>query len=325
MARMHAAQCKSAVLEFSRQALAERCTSGIQLDAAILANMHSPPASDYSPTAAEKITKRLFRHLKEGGLAIINADDHRCRRLLPEITTGCLTYAMHSEADITARVLERHASEQMFLLCAGDETAPVRTRIIGDPHVSNCLAAAATGLACGLGLETIVRGLEAVDRVPGRMERLECGQSFSVFVDASDSSQRLSLAIKSIRQVTRGRVFVVFGPREDADSPRRALLGRVLERGAHVAILTSPGPGRRNPPAAMHDLLDGFERPQKAQVIPNRTKAIEFALDQAGTGDAVLIAGRSDQEPASDREVACQWLYSHAHPEPTRPRFRVIG
>src|SRR5439155_7140510 len=161
----------------------------------ILTNVHSAAGGEHnspraaggehnSPRASEKITQRFFRHLKTGGLAIVNTDDHRCRRLLAEIDGACLTYAIHSEADITARILERHPSEQTFLLCAGDETAPVRTRIIGDPHISNCLSAAATGLACGLDLETIVRGLEAVDRIPGRMERLECGQPCSVFVDA---------------------------------------------------------------------------------------------------------------------------------------------
>ena len=325
LARMHLAECKSAVLEFSRESLAERRTSGIQLDAAILTNLHSPSTSNHSPRASEKITERLFRHLKTGGLAIVNADDHRCRRLVTEITGGCLTFAIHSEADITARVLERHPGEQTFLLCAGDETAPVRTRIIGDPHISNCLAAAATGLASGLDLETIVRGLETVDRVPGRMERLECGQPFSVFVDAADAPQRLALAIKSIRQVTRGRVFVVFGPRDDAGPPRRALLGRVIERGAHVAIITSHQARPKKLSPAAHDLLDGFERPQKAHVIPNRTTAVQFALDQAGSGDAVLIAGHCNNEPHDDRETARQWLYTHAHRETTRPRFRVIG
>src|SRR5262245_49233595 len=135
LARMNVAECKSAVLEFSSQALAERRTSGIQLDAAILTNIHNRTGDHNSPRASEKAVHRLFRHLKTGGLAIVNADDHRCRRLLTDLDVGCLTYAIHSEADITARALERHPSEQTFLLCAGDETAPVRTRIIGDPHI----------------------------------------------------------------------------------------------------------------------------------------------------------------------------------------------
>ena len=89
---------------------------------------------------------------------------------------------------------------------------PVRTRMIGDHHVSNCLAAAAVGLALGIDWQTIVRGMEAVERVPGRLERLECGQPFSVFVDAASSPESLALAIKTVRQVTRGRVMIVFGP-----------------------------------------------------------------------------------------------------------------
>jgi len=334
LARMHVAQCQSAVLEFSTQALAERRTSGIQLDAAILTNTHGATGDHNSPRACEKVTSRLFRQLKTGGLAIINADDHRGRRLLADLNVASLTYAIHSEADIAARILQRHASEQTFLLSAGDETTPVRTRIIGDPHVSNCLAAATAGLASGLDLETIARGLEAVDRVPGRMERIECGQPFSVFVDAADSPQKLALTIKSIRQVTPGRVFVVFGPPENTDPPRRALLGRVIERGAHVAVITNHQPGRKKLLPTAHDLLDGFERPQKAQLIPRRTAAIEFALDQASPGDAVLIAGRHDTQPhdtqphdeqqQNDGEVARHWLYRHAQSEPARPRFRVL-
>jgi UDP-N-acetylmuramoyl-L-alanyl-D-glutamate--2,6-diaminopimelate ligase len=335
LARMSAARCEAAVLELSSSALAERRASGIELDAAVLTNIKCEHLDLHNrPQAYQKIKRRIFSLLKTEGLAIVNADDHRCRNMLAEIDCGCLTYALHAEADITANVLERETSEQTFLLSAGDDAAPVRTRMIGDHHVSNCLAAAAVGLASGLDLETIVRGLEAVERVPGRMERLECGQPFSVFVDAAASPEILSLSIKTVRQVTRGRVLVVFGPHQQSDSTRRAMLGRVVERGAHVAIITSDEPRQTEPLQIAHDVLDGFERPHKAQVIPNRSAAIQFALDQARPGDAVLIAGRGDRtsRPArgkgpayDDREVALQWLYGHSEPEQTRPRFRVVG
>jgi UDP-N-acetylmuramoyl-L-alanyl-D-glutamate--2,6-diaminopimelate ligase len=112
------------------------------------------------------------------------------------------------------------------------------------------------------------------------------------------------------------------------------LLGRVLERGAHVAIVTSDEPGQGEPLRVAHDVLDGFDRPHKAHVIPNRTTAIQFALGQARDGDAVLIAGRGDRvsPPATrsgaaydDREVACAWLYGCDAQELARPRFRVVG
>jgi UDP-N-acetylmuramoyl-L-alanyl-D-glutamate--2,6-diaminopimelate ligase len=332
---MQVAGCQSAVLELSSAALAERRASGIELDAAILTNIQNVPLNEHNRAAAyQKIKRRIFKMLKSNGTAIINADDHRCQNLLAEIDGHCLTYALHAEADISANVLERFISEQTFMLSAGDEAATVRTRIIGDQHVSNCLAAAAVGLTAGIDLETIVRGLEAVDRVPGRMERLECGQPFGVFVDAADSPQRLTLAIKTIRQVTRGRVFVVASPNAATDGPQRALLGRVLERGAHVPIVTSSEPGQGRQLQTAHDVLDGFERPAKAEVISNRQKAIQFALSQASEGDAVLIAGRGDRvtrtgrgerDEYDDRETACEWLYQQAEPVVRKPRFRVVG
>jgi UDP-N-acetylmuramoyl-L-alanyl-D-glutamate--2,6-diaminopimelate ligase len=333
--RMHTARCDAAVLELSSRALADQRTSGIELDAAILTNIKSEHFDQHNSAGAyQRIKRRIFDLLKLGGLAIVNADDHRCRNLLGDLKGPCLTYALHSEADLTASVLERHLSEQTFLLSAGDDAVPVRTRMIGDSHVSNCLAAATVGLAAGLEIETIVRGLEAVERVPGRLERLECGQAFGVFVDAAASPETLALSIKTLRQVTRGRVLVVFSPGGSADAPRRAMLGRVVERGAHVAIVTSEEPRQAEPLSIAHDVLDGFERPHKAQVIPDRQAAIHHALDQARPGDAVLIAGRGNRvtpaprgkgAPYDDRKVACAWLFNQADAVPTTARFRVVG
>ena len=143
------------------------------------------------------------------------------------------------------------------------------------------------------------------------------------------------IAIKTVRQVASGRVLVVFGPDDVTDPARRALLGRVLERGAHAAIITSDEPGQAEPLRIAHDVLDGFEKPHKAQIIPNRVAAIQYALGQAREGDAVLIAGRGDRvSPQArrgggaafdDREVACAWLYGQGEQELARPRFRVVG
>lgn len=333
--RMKTAECGAAVLELSSRALAERRASGIELDAAILTNIQNDHLDEHNTARAyRQIKRRIFKLLKPGGLAIVNADDHRCRSVIAELEQPCLTYALHAEADLTAQVLERCASEQTFLLNVGNDCVPVRTRMIGDQHVSNCLAAAAVGLALDFDLETIVRGLEAVERVPGRLERLECGQPYSVFVDAAATAQTLTLAIKTVRQVTQGRVFVVSGPGATGEAANRAMLGRVMERGCHVPILTNDEPRDSDSLEIIHQVLDGFERPHKAHVIPSRAAAIRFALSQAKSGDCVLIAGRGDrgnstsgkrQRPTDDREIACQFLYEPSEPEISRPRFRVVG
>jgi UDP-N-acetylmuramoyl-L-alanyl-D-glutamate--2,6-diaminopimelate ligase len=335
LGRMNAAACDAAVIELSSRALAERRASGIELDGAVLTNIQSDHLDEHNtPRAYHEIKRRIFKLLKTGGLAIVNADDHRCRNLISEISGPCLTYGVHADADITAQILERSPSEQTFMLSAGSDSAPIRTRMIGDHHVSNCLAAAAVGLSLGIDWQAIIRGIEAVERVPCRLERLECGQPFSVFVDAASSPESLALAMKTVRQVTRGRVMTVFGPRADASPARRALLGRVLERGTHVPIITSRQAREPELLKIAHDMLDGFSHPQKAQIIPDRAAAIRFALSQARIGDAVLIAGR-DSGPADvggrrklahdDREIACQWLYSQDDQPASQRRFRVVG
>lgn len=333
--RMTVAGCDNAVLEISSRALAERRVAGIGLDAAVLTNVKQDHLDEHNtPRAYYKIKRRIFSLLKPGGVAIINADDHRCGKLVAKHSGPVLTYALHAEAEITASVLERSPAEQTFLLTAGSDTVPVRARMIGDHHVSNCLAATAVGLTLGLDLETIARGLEAVDRIPGRMERLECGQSFGVFVDAAATPETLALAIKTVRQVTRGRVLVVCGSRGGSDRSQRALLGRVLEKGCHLPVLTSDDPGHEQPLEIAHGLLDGFERPHKAQIIPDRAKAIRWTLAEARPGDAVLIAGKGDRAGQligrkriahDDREVACEWLYSRGEEQIAPRRFRVVG
>jgi UDP-N-acetylmuramoyl-L-alanyl-D-glutamate--2,6-diaminopimelate ligase len=335
LARMAAAGCDSAVVELSSRALAERRAAGMELDAAVLTNIRRDHLDLHNtPQAYRKAKRRLFTLLKRGGLAVINADDHRSRSLLPSLGGPCLTYALHAEADLTAEVIERHRSEQTFLLSAGSDTIPVRTRMIGDHHVSNCLAAAAVGLASGIELTTVVQGLEAIDRVPGRLERLECGQPFGVFVDGAAAPETLALSIRAVRRVTSGRVIVVAGCPGSGDKATRPLVGRVLEKCASLPIVTTNDPRHEEPLAIAHDMLDGFERPHKAHVLPDRAEAIRFALSQARDGDSVLITGKGDRSgqivgrkhlPHDDREVACQWLYERGAEELARPRLRIVG
>jgi len=335
--RMQLARCGAGVLELSSEALAERRTSGIALDLALVTNIKNVPLSRHNTAAAyRKVTRRIFNLLKKGGVAILNADDHRSRGWCSDvqgIASPLLTYAMHSGADVTASVLERFASEQTFLLTVGSHSAPVRTHIVGDAHVYNCLAAAASAVALGLDLTTIVGGLEAVERLPGRMERVECGQAFSVYIDAASSPEALAQAIKSLRQTANGRVWTVFGTALETDPARRALLGRTLERGSHKTILTSADPLEAATHSTMHDYLDGFEKSGRAHVMPNRKRAIQYALANARPGDAVLIAGRDDRGAACDllddaripdRQIAADCLYGRSV-GPDRPRFRVVG
>ncbi len=317
--RMQSNGCSHAVVELSSQGLAEHRAAGIPFDAAILTNLRRDHLDTHgSPGNYRRAKERLFAQLKDTGFAVVNADDPGSQQVLPKLNCPVITVGQRQPAEVTAHVLERHASEQTFLLQAGNESIPVRTHMIGDAHVSNCLAAAAVGLVMGIELTTIVRGLEAVHRVPARLDRIECGQDFSVYVDCADTPDRLAACLHAMRQVTRGRVLCVYSASDERPEAERPLLGRVAEKAADIGIITNSTMRREPSLRVAHDILDGYQRPAKAHAVPSRVNAIQWALEKARPGDALLIAGGSrtgwlgeETQGTDDIEFARTWLHEY--------------
>ena len=329
--RMSSNGCSHAVLELSSHGLSQHYTAGLQFDAAVLTNLRRDHIDLHGSVMNYRKTKaRLFEQLKPNGFCVLNADDPGSQAILPKLNAPVITVGQRERAEITANVIERHASEQTFLLMAGNETIPVRTQMIGDHHVNNCLAAAAVGLVMGIDLATVARGLEAVAHVPGRMQRVECGQRFGVYIDSADNPDRLAIALKALRKVTAGRVICVFGTPEHRPAEDRPMMGRVVERAADLGVLTGGYIPQAQPLQALHDVLDGYDRPARAHLIPTRAHAIQWALEQAKSGDSVLIAGegrlgtvsgKNRIETLGDYDVARGWLYETARAEPTYSCF----
>ncbi len=317
LGRMRDNQCSHAVVEASSRGLAERRTAGMELDAAVLTNLRRDHLDFHQSIFNYRRAKaRLFEHLKPGGFVVAHADDPATRFLLRDIPHPVLTVGMRREAELSARVVERHAGEQTFLLTAGDETVAVQTRMFGDHHVYNCLSAAAVGLLLGIDLVTVARGLESVTTIEGRMEPLVGGQPFGVYLDHAHTPDALAATLKALRQVTTGRVLCVFAIPQDGDPSQRPLLGRVLERGADAGVITGSGGKWQQVLPVAHEILDGYDRPAKAHVLPDQAAAIRWMLGQAGPNDAVLIAAaptpgtrnRKGKPDRSARQVAQRWL-----------------
>src|SRR5262249_27111369 len=138
-------------------------------------------------------------------------------------------------------------------------------------------------------------GLETVDRLPGRMERIECGQPFGVFVDYAHTPDALAGMLDSLREMARGRVICVFGAGGDRDSTKRPKMGRAVEARADVMVVTNDNPRTENPQRIIRDIMRGCVEPAAVEIIEDRTEAIHWALSQAQPGDAVLIAGKGHE------------------------------
>jgi UDP-N-acetylmuramoyl-L-alanyl-D-glutamate--2,6-diaminopimelate ligase len=319
LARMSANGCTHAVMEVSSHALSQSRVAGVEFDVACFTNVRRDHLDYHGTVRKYQAAKaRLLDYLLPEGFAVVNVDDPVAAGLLAKVDGPVLSVAIDGAAEVTAQPVEQFSSEQTFLLSVENETIPVRTPLIGRHNIYNCLSAAAVGLAYGIDVATIVRGLESIQAVPGRLERIECGQPFSVFIDYAHTPDALAASLETLRNLTTGRLICVFGAGGDRDSQKRPLMGRAVEAGADLAVVTNDNPRSEPPRKIIEQILGGFEHACDARAIVDRAEAIRWALSQARPGDCVLIAGKGHEQfqvvgderfEFDDRQVARQWLY----------------
>lgn len=335
VARMVIAGKRHAVIETPSHALAQHQCAGLELDLAVVTNIRREHLDLHGNSANYRQAKtRIFEYLKPTGIAVVNADDPTTHFLLDELQCPTLTVGVRQAAEITGQILETAPHEQTFLIRAGNQSAAVRTNLVGAHQIYNFLSAAAAGLALGMDLPLVAQGLERVHSIAGRLEGISCGQDFGVFVDISHTPSQLATALHSIRQITSGRLICVATQRQSQTADERRQIGRLVERDAQHCILTSSQLGPPLEYEPFHQLLDGFKQTRRGHVIPDRLTAIEQALSMARAGDSVLISGCGEHSIATigdgewrinDRDVCQAWLLERGarrdDSEPTIFRF----
>lgn len=293
LAQMVSGGVSHAMVEFSSRDLSAGALAGVELDAVCLTNVGRDHLKWHASLENYRRAKRhIFDYLNGDGIAILNADCPTSMEILCEVAQPALTIGLKNPAEVTADIIEQYANEQLFVMTAGDESVGVRTSMIGDHHIYNCLSAAATCLGYGIDLPTIARGLESVDRLPGRMELVRCGQEFTAFVDAANSPDTVRAALRAARRSTSGRLLVVYGASAENEHSSRPVLGRVLGAMADVVVATADASDDRE---SCNSICSGMADTRRAEVIPNRVEAIRWALEEARAGDTVLIAGMGER------------------------------
>jgi UDP-N-acetylmuramoyl-L-alanyl-D-glutamate--2,6-diaminopimelate ligase len=245
--------------------------------------------------------------------AAVNVDDPWGRRLADDLGGGqLLTYGLSGDADVRPERLRLGADGTRFRVTGVD----VELRLPGRFNVENALAAAASAQLAGIEPAALAEGLAALDGVPGRFERVEEGQPFTVVVDYAHKPEALATVLRTARELTEGRVLCVFGAGGDRDPGKRPLMGRVAGDLADLAIVTSDNP-RSEDPAAIAAAVRG-DTPNLELELDRRV-AIEQAVRAAEPGDVVVIAGKGHEpgqdiggvvQPFDDREVAREALRS---------------
>jgi UDP-N-acetylmuramoyl-L-alanyl-D-glutamate--2,6-diaminopimelate ligase len=317
-----------AVMEVSSHALAQERVFGVPFDVAVFTNL-TRDHLDYHKSMEEYFAAK--RVLFEGcgtdapRACVTNLDDEYGAKLAVfsrKRSSVLLTYGW-ARGDFHAENVDINPRGTRFDITTPQEKIPVFSPLIGRVNVYNILAAAAAGYARGCSSQAIASGVESLTHVPGRFERVDCGQPFTVVVDYAHTDDALRNLTALAREfVSRGaapsRVVTVFGCGGDRDRAKRPLMGEAAGRGSDFVVLTSDNPRSEDPRAIMNDALVGLQKTGvKYNVEVDRRKAIALAIGAARPGDIVLLAGKGHEKvqmtregshPFDDAEVARQTL-----------------
>jgi UDP-N-acetylmuramoyl-L-alanyl-D-glutamate--2,6-diaminopimelate ligase len=318
LAAMRDAGTEIVAMEVSSHALALDRVAGARFPVAAFLNLGRDHLDFHGTTEAYFEAKAsLFDRLEAGDTAVLPADDPLGAALAARTRARVLRFGRSADADvrIVGETLGPRGSEARLVAPQG--TFAIQSALPGRFNVDNAACAAACVTALGLPAGAIVTGIASLTRVPGRLEPVEAGQPFSVHVDYAHTEESLAAVLDALREMTSGRVIVVFGCGGNRDRGKRFGMGRAAALRADLLVLTSDNPRDEDPRAILDEIARGVDAVagamDRSRVEPDRARAIAVALGEAGAGDAVLIAGKGHEttqtrggrvEAFDDREVA---------------------
>ncbi|WP_420901723.1 UDP-N-acetylmuramoyl-L-alanyl-D-glutamate--2,6-diaminopimelate ligase [Nocardioides turkmenicus] len=325
-ARMVEEGTEACAMEVSSHALVMGRVDGVVFDVAVFLNLgrdhldFHETVEDYYAAKADLFTPERAK------LGIVNIDDEHGRRLAAEATIPILTYALHDDtADWRATDVDLRPDGSTFTVHGPDGLSfPAASPLAGDYNVSNTLAALAS-IHHAYQSDDVVRSVATAlakgSGVPGRLERIDEGQPFTVVVDYAHKPDAVEAALGTLRPLTESRLIVVIGAGGDRDTGKRPIMGEISARLADHVIVTDDNPRTEDPASIRRQVLEGTTGGSASvEEIGDRRAAIERAIGLAEPGDIVVVAGKGHEtgqeingvtHPFDDREVVREALSSH--------------
>jgi len=314
---MLAAKVKYVAMEVSSHALDQRRVEGVEFDVGIFTNLTHDHLDYHGDLENYKAAKKLLfedylkTSSKERKYAILNIDDPVVREFVLETPIETLSYSAKGYADAhLIRYGEDIDGLKLDVSLMGKKIS-VASPLIGMFNASNILASMLYGVAASIPYEKIKDGVERLEGVPGRLERVKNPRNVAIFIDYAHTPDALNNVLTLLNQLKKGRLIVVFGCGGDRDTTKRPVMGGIATNHADLAIITSDNPRSEDPRRIIEDIKKGINgKPHK--VIENRKDAIFEAVRLAGENDVLLIAGKGHEDYQiignntyhfSDREV----------------------
>ncbi len=286
-----------ALMEASSHALDQGRLAGLKLASGVFTNL-TPDHLDYHRDMSHYLASkaRLFEMLHGDAFAVLNREDPVSLKLASRSLARPLWFGMGEKVDVHAAVHDCSSEGTRLTLTAPDGSAEIFTSLVGLHNVENILAATANAHALGIPFDIVCAAIESFSGTPGRLQRVECGQPFTVLIDyahTQDALEKVLQALVSLRG--DGRLLLVFGCGGDRDKSKRPQMGKAASRYADEFWVTSDNPRSEDPKAIIDDILNGING-TPCHVEADRRAAIQDAIKHAVPSDIVLIAGKGHED-----------------------------
>jgi UDP-N-acetylmuramoyl-L-alanyl-D-glutamate--2,6-diaminopimelate ligase len=318
------------VMEVSSHALSQGRVVAVDFRTAVFTNLTQDHLDYHGTMENYAAAKELFfsrlgnaaeriENERERKFAVLNADDPAHVRFMQATAVEVILYGIDKAAHVSASDIRLNARGTTFHLHTFAGDALVQTNLLGKFNVYNTLGAIAATLAEGVPLASIIKSLERVPGVEGRVEPVDAGQEFAVLVDYAHTPDGLLNVLNTVNEFKRAKVITVFGCGGDRDRTKRPIMGRIAAENSDYTIVTSDNPRSENPDAIIQEIEAGIigagVGATRYELITDRRKAIHRAIELAGPEDVVLIAGKGHETyqliggvtyEFDDRKVAVQ-------------------
>jgi UDP-N-acetylmuramoyl-L-alanyl-D-glutamate--2,6-diaminopimelate ligase len=306
-----------AVLEVSSHALAQERVRGCHFEVCVFTNLSRDHYDYHGTEEAYFAAKARLFHDVPARWHVFNLDDPYGQQLVRTSQVRLLTFGLTSEATLKPCAVQHGLAGIRFTLPTTKGHLSIRSPLIGRHNVYNLLAGIAVAIALDIDAGAIRRGIARLRHVPGRLERIDTGQNFYVFVDYAHTPTALEQVLRLVRAETPGRLITVFGCGGDRDAGKRPLMGQVAAGLSDYMIITSDNPRTEEAQGIIDAIAAGVNTTQAYTTVVDRRQAIMQAIAMAQPYDTVVIAGKGHEDYQiightrlhfDDREVAREAL-----------------
>ena len=295
---------KTVAMEVSSHAIDQHRVAGIDFDVAVFTNLSRDHLDYHGSMERYAATKMAFIEAENIPFALVNIDDAHGAAVYHKVMLSsrqCFSYSLkQQDADICADNILFHGQGISATIMSIWGRADVNLPIIGDFNLANMLAVIASACIQGERFDDVIAAAHTLAPVNGRMQAIDVGdhadKHVAIYIDYAHTPDALEKALLTLKLHIKQKLWLVFGCGGDRDTGKRSLMGEKAARYADHIVVTSDNPRTEEPQAIIDDILKGIDKNIDTVICLDRKQAIVYAVNHAGEGDCILIAGKGHED-----------------------------